>query len=103
MSETAVVHPSSVHPFHEPSRRRRLLKVGAWLVGIALAIVVLNLLGVDVIGWLQDLWDEIKDVPTRLHRRRGLPSRPARRSSPGSRTTASCARPTRARSSSGRS
>ena len=64
MSETAVVEPSAVHPFHEPSRRRRLLKVGAWLVGIALAIVVLNLLGVDVIGWLQDLWDEIKDVPT---------------------------------------
>ena len=64
MSETAVVQPSSVHPFHEPSRRKRLLKVGAWLVGIALAIVVLNLLGVDVVGWLQDLWDEIKGVPT---------------------------------------
>ena len=53
-----------MHPFHEPSRRRRLLKVGAWLVGVALAIVVLNLLGVDVIGWLEDLWDEIKGVPT---------------------------------------
>ena len=53
-----------MHPFHEPSRRRRLIKVGAWLVGIALAIVVLNLLGVDVIGWLQDLWDQIKAVPT---------------------------------------
>ena len=64
MSETAVVQPSAVHPFHEPSRRRRLIKVGAWLVGIALAIVVLNLLGVDVIGWLQDLWDQIKAVPT---------------------------------------
>ena len=64
MSETAVVQPAAVHPFHEPSRRRRLLKVGAWLVGVALAIVVLNLLGVDVIGWLEDLWDEIKGVPT---------------------------------------
>ena len=64
MSETAVVQPSSVHPFHEPSRGRRLVKVGAWLVGTALAIVVLNVLGVDVIGWLEDLWDEIKDVPT---------------------------------------
>jgi uncharacterized membrane protein YbhN (UPF0104 family) len=63
MSEVAV-QSSSVHPFHDPSRRRRLFKVGAWLVGIALAIVVLNLLGVDVVGWLQDLWDEIKDVPT---------------------------------------
>ena len=28
-----------------------------------LVIVLLNLLGVDVIGWLTDLWDQIKDVP----------------------------------------
>ena len=63
MSDTAV-EPSAVLPFHDPSRRRRLVKVAAWLVGIALAIVVLNLLGVDVIGWLQDLWDQIRDVPT---------------------------------------
>ena len=28
-----------------------------------LVVVVLDLLGVDVVGWLQDLWDEIKDVP----------------------------------------
>ena len=34
-----------------------------WLVGIALVIVVLNLLGVDVIGWLQNLWDQIQAVP----------------------------------------
>ena len=63
MSDTAV-EPSAVLPFHDPSRRRRLVKVGGWLVGVALAIVVLNLAGVDVIGWLQDLWDEIRDVPT---------------------------------------
>ena len=51
-------------PFGDPSRRQRLVKVGAWLVGIALAVVVLRLLGVDVIGWLSDLWDQIKDIPT---------------------------------------
>jgi uncharacterized membrane protein YbhN (UPF0104 family) len=62
MSETAV-EPSAVLPFHDPSRRRRLVKVVGWLVGIALAIVVLNLLGVDVVGWLGDLWDQIRDVP----------------------------------------
>jgi uncharacterized membrane protein YbhN (UPF0104 family) len=50
-------------PFGDPSRRRRMLKVGAWLVGIALVVVVLNLLGVDVIAWLKDLWDQIKEVP----------------------------------------
>ncbi len=62
MSETA--HPSAVLPFHDPSRRSRLFKVAGWLVGILLAVVVLNLLGVDVIGWLSDLWDEIKAIPT---------------------------------------
>ncbi len=64
MSEIAV-QPSAVHPFHEPSRGKRLLKVGAWLVGIALLVVLLNVLGIDVVGWLSDLWDEIKDVPAR--------------------------------------
>jgi uncharacterized membrane protein YbhN (UPF0104 family) len=54
---------SAVLPFNDPSRGRRLVKIVGWLVGIALALVVLNLLGIDVIGWLTDLWDEIKDVP----------------------------------------
>ncbi len=62
MSESA--HPSAVLPFHDPSRRSRLVKVVGWLVGVLLAVVVLNLLGVDVIGWLKDLWNEIKAIPT---------------------------------------
>jgi uncharacterized membrane protein YbhN (UPF0104 family) len=63
MTDASLASPSPVLPFHDPSRRRRLGKIGAWLVGIALAVVVLNLLGVDVTGWLSDLWDQIKDVP----------------------------------------
>ena len=55
---------SAVTPFQDHSRRRRLTKVLAWLVGIALVLVVLNLLGIYVVGWLQDLWDQIKEVPT---------------------------------------
>jgi uncharacterized membrane protein YbhN (UPF0104 family) len=55
--------PSAVLPFHDPSRGRRLLKVGGWIVGIALVIAVLQLLGVDVRGWLSDLWDQIRAVP----------------------------------------
>ena len=61
MSETAAA--SAALPFNDPSRPRRLVKVTAWLVGIVLVVVVLNLLGVDVIGWLQDLWNQIKEVP----------------------------------------
>jgi uncharacterized membrane protein YbhN (UPF0104 family) len=63
MSEAATVDPSAVLPFNDPSRGRRLLKVAAWLVGIALAVGLLQLLGVDVVGWLKDLWNQIKDVP----------------------------------------
>jgi uncharacterized membrane protein YbhN (UPF0104 family) len=55
---------TAVTPFHDDSRRRRLTKVLVWLVGIALVLVVLNLLGIDVVGWLQDLWDQIREVPT---------------------------------------
>jgi uncharacterized membrane protein YbhN (UPF0104 family) len=54
-----------LHPFGDPSRRRRLGKIVTWLGGIALILVVLNLLGIDVSGWLADLWDQIKAVPTR--------------------------------------
>ena len=50
-------------PFHDPSRRRRLVKVVSWLVGIALALIILNLLGVDVRGWLAELWDQIRAIP----------------------------------------
>jgi uncharacterized membrane protein YbhN (UPF0104 family) len=56
---------SPVLPFDDPSRPRRLVKVLVWLVGIAIAIVLLDLVGVDVTGWLSDLWDQIKSVPAR--------------------------------------
>jgi uncharacterized membrane protein YbhN (UPF0104 family) len=50
-------------PFGDTSRPRRLVKVGAWLLGTAAIVFVLQLLGVDVRGWLSDLWDEIRAVP----------------------------------------
>jgi len=54
---------AAVLPFDDPSRKRRLVKVVGWLVGIALVVVLLHLAGIDVIAWLEDLWDQIKDVP----------------------------------------
>jgi uncharacterized membrane protein YbhN (UPF0104 family) len=66
MSEAAAAAaaaPSPALPFHDPSRRRRLFKVAGWLIGVILVVGVLNLLGVDVIGWLSDLWDQIREVP----------------------------------------
>ncbi len=63
MSEATAGPAAAVVPFHDPSRKRRLLKVVGWLVGIALVILLLNLGGVDVRGWLSDLWTQIKEVP----------------------------------------
>ena len=60
---TVSAQPAAALPFNDPSRRSRLVKVGLWLLGTVAALALLNLLGVDVIGWLQDLWDEIRAVP----------------------------------------
>ena len=49
-------------PFGDPSRPRRLWKVAAWLAGVALAVLVLHLLGVDVRGWLSSLWDALTEI-----------------------------------------
>jgi uncharacterized membrane protein YbhN (UPF0104 family) len=43
----------------------RLLRTGRvllWLVGVAVAVWILDLLGVDVSGWLSDLWDQITSI-----------------------------------------
>ncbi len=63
MTEIAADKPSPVLPFHDPSRGRRLLKVGAWIAGTVLAVILLHLLGIDVVAWLKDLWSQIKAVP----------------------------------------
>jgi uncharacterized membrane protein YbhN (UPF0104 family) len=49
-------------PFRDPSRGRRLIKVFAWLAGIAMAVAVLGLLGVDVIGWLDQTWEVLTGI-----------------------------------------
>ena len=54
---------AQVAPFNDPSRRSRLVKVAAWLIGTALVILLLHLGGIDVVAWLKDLWHQIKEVP----------------------------------------
>jgi uncharacterized membrane protein YbhN (UPF0104 family) len=49
-------------PFGDPSRRRRLFKVGAWLLGVLALVLVLQLLGVDVRGWLSSVWDALTEI-----------------------------------------
>ena len=64
-SEPIVDPPSRVLPFGDPSRGRRIAKLGAWLLSIVVALIVLGLLGIDVRGWLSDLREQIKQVPAR--------------------------------------
>jgi uncharacterized membrane protein YbhN (UPF0104 family) len=49
-------------PFGDPSRRRRLFKVGGWLVGVVVVVVLLQALGVDVRGWLSSVWDALTEI-----------------------------------------
>ena len=44
-----------------PASRRVVLVVG-WLAAVALALLVLHLLGVDVAGWFSGLWDALTAV-----------------------------------------
>ena len=59
MSEAAVAPSQVVEP--EP-KRRRILKIASWIAGIVALLVILNLLGVDVWGWLESLWDSVNDI-----------------------------------------
>ena len=53
---------ATVSPLNDPSRSRRLLKIALWIGGLVLLLVVLHLLGVDVWGWLQNLWDSVTEI-----------------------------------------
>jgi uncharacterized membrane protein YbhN (UPF0104 family) len=58
---TTTPAPAQLQPTE--SRPRRLTKVAAWLVGVGVLVLILQLLGVDVRGWLSSLWDQIKAIP----------------------------------------
>src|SRR4051812_29099733 len=64
----AAVDPSSSPrsswlPFRDRSRPRRLAKVMGWILGTALVVAALELVGVDVRGWFSDLWDALTEIP----------------------------------------
>ena len=55
MSEAAI-------PLEQPSKRRRVVKIVAWIVGLVVLLAVLHLAGVDVWGWLTQLWDTVSSI-----------------------------------------
>jgi uncharacterized membrane protein YbhN (UPF0104 family) len=59
MSSAAV---ESVSPLRDDSRKRRFVKLGGWAVVIVAILVVCRLLGFDIIGWLEDVWDQVTSI-----------------------------------------
>ena len=46
-----------------PPASHRIRKIVLWLVGLTVFWLLLQLLGVDVRGWLAQLWDQIEAIP----------------------------------------
>ena len=60
MSEAAV--SAATVATAPPSKRRRIVKIVSWVVGLVVLLVLLHLAGVDVWGWITSLWDTVKEI-----------------------------------------
>ena len=61
MSEAAVAYGPAAPEDPQPLARR-LLRIAAWLVGLLILNALLQLVGVDIVGWLQELWDSVTEI-----------------------------------------
>ncbi|HEX2302706.1 MAG TPA: lysylphosphatidylglycerol synthase transmembrane domain-containing protein [Gaiella sp.] len=55
MSEAAVT-------LERPPKAHRIGKIVSWIAGLVALLAVLHLLGVDVWGWLEQLWDTVTGI-----------------------------------------
>jgi glycosyltransferase 2 family protein len=46
----------------QPPRRHRLLRIVTWLVALVVLLALLRVAGVDVWGWLTQLWDSVTEI-----------------------------------------
>ena len=60
MSDAAVSAGPVAHEL--PSKRRRVAKIVSWILGLVVLLALLHLAGVDVWGWLSDLWDTVTEI-----------------------------------------
>jgi uncharacterized membrane protein YbhN (UPF0104 family) len=58
---TAAVAPNP-GALPEPSLRRRIFTIAAWIVGTALLLLILHAAGIDVRGWFRELWDTMSEI-----------------------------------------
>lgn len=59
MSEAVLPPPSSSS---EERPRRRILRIAAWIVGTLIVLGLLQAAGIDVVGWLESLWDTMTEI-----------------------------------------
>ena len=45
-----------------PPKRRRIVKIVSWILGLVVLLVLLHLAGVDVWGWITELWDTLTEI-----------------------------------------
>ena len=63
MTQGATTEVDRVSPLRDPSRRARMVKVVSWIGGLAVLMIVLDLVGLNVLGWLDQLWTQITSIP----------------------------------------
>lgn len=51
-------------PVRPDPASRRLTRIALWVGGVALAIFVLDLLGIPVREWIDELFDKLREIPT---------------------------------------
>jgi uncharacterized membrane protein YbhN (UPF0104 family) len=54
--------PAGAAPARERVGTRRLLTIATWLGTAILVVGILGLLGIDITGWLEDVWDSLTGV-----------------------------------------
>jgi uncharacterized membrane protein YbhN (UPF0104 family) len=62
MVDEALADPPSVPEVSRPSIPKRIARVSIWLVGVALLLVLLNIVGVDLETWFTSLFDALTAV-----------------------------------------
>jgi uncharacterized membrane protein YbhN (UPF0104 family) len=45
-----------------PPKSRRIVKIVSWILGLVVVLVLLHLAGVDVWGWISELWDTLTEI-----------------------------------------
>ena len=58
---TASTPQIAAPPERDPAHHK-LIRIAAWVVGVVVVLAFLRVAGVDVWGWLQSLWDTVKDI-----------------------------------------